>query len=168
MNARRINTRARGFTLVEAAVSSVLVGVLLVASLQALAAARMARYKNAELARATLLADGLLNEIRALPYSDPAGSSILGYDFAENGVWRGSFDDVDDFNGWTESPPQLPDGTPMDGYDSWSRSVRVYWCNPASPSGTSGAETGLKRIVVVVNHHGVPVATATAIKANLN
>lgn len=156
---------SRGFTLAEAAVSTVLVGVLLVASLQAIGAAKTAQYKTSESLRAQLLADGLLAEILTKAYTDPGPIPFFGPEVGE--ASRAAFNDVDDYNGWTESPPQNADGTAMSGFPNWTRSVAVAWCPTNSIMAAAGADTGLKRITVTVTHNGVPITTATAIKANL-
>lgn len=164
---RRTRNASRAFTLAEAALSAVLVGVLVVASLRALGAATVARYKTSETLRAQLLADDLLAEIMTRLYADPGGSVTLGRDAGELAASRASVNDADDYDGLTETPPRDTANNMMTGYDNWSRSVSVVWCPLANLTATSLTETGIKRITVSVTHNGVPVATATAIKADI-
>src|SRR5206468_12187441 len=81
-------------------------------------------------------------------YQDPTlPTLVLG---AELGETRVTFNDVDDYNGLSESPPQTANGTTIAGYTGWTRSVQVAWANPSNPSASSLIETGLKRITITV------------------
>ncbi len=73
---------------------------------------------------------------------------------------------MDDYNGWSESPPQFADGTAMPNLANWSRSVQVAFVNPTNLSQTSTTETGAKRITVTVTHNGVVVATRVAVRTD--
>ncbi|HVT79556.1 MAG TPA: hypothetical protein VHM90_02775, partial [Phycisphaerae bacterium] len=72
--------------------------------------------------------------------------------------------DVDDFNGWSESPPQDRAGNPMQDLAGWSRSVRVDFVSIANPTTVSATDAGLKRITVTVSKNNVPLATRVALK----
>ena len=41
--------------------------------------------------------------------------------------------DVDDYDGWSASPPEDKNGNPLVGFDDWGRSVSVEWVNPDNP-----------------------------------
>jgi hypothetical protein len=71
---------------------------------------------------------------------------------------------VDDYDGWSASPPQLADGTTMPDLAGWTRSVHVTRADPLDVSQASGAESGIKRITVQVTHLGAPAAELTAIR----
>jgi hypothetical protein len=159
--------RRRGFTVAEAAVSMVLVGVLIVASLRALGAARYGRALDSHRLRAHLLAHGLLAEILSKAYADPGGSLLLGPEPAELTASRAGRNDVDDFDRWSEDPLLDANGSKVSGFTDWSRSVRVVWCPWSDPSATSLVETGIKRITVTVRRRGVTIATAVGLKADL-
>jgi len=79
---------------------------------------------------------------------------------------KANYDDVDDFNGWSESPPQDRDGTVMSGLSGWQRSVVVDWVVAADPTQVSLSETGAKRVTVTVKHKGITIATRVAIRTN--
>jgi hypothetical protein len=145
----------------------VLVGVLIVASLRALGAARYGRAQDSQRLRARLLAHGLLSEILAKSYADPGGSLLLGPEATELAATRAQRNDVDDFDGWNEDPIQDASGSKIPGFANWSRSVRVAWCPWSDPSATSLVETGIKRVTVTVRHRGVAIATAVGLKADL-
>jgi MSHA pilin protein MshD len=157
----------RGFTIVEAALSTVVVGVMLVAALQTVGAARIAQCRNADRVRGAELASDLMAEITAQAYEDPAlptGSFGLALSKAAGGT-RSKFNDVDDYDGWTESPPQQKSGAVIPGFTGWTRAVRVRWVVPANPSATSLTDTGAKLITVTVSRNGVTVMRLSSIRS---
>jgi prepilin-type N-terminal cleavage/methylation domain-containing protein len=160
-------SRRRAFSLVEVAVSAVLVGVLMAAAMRSVGGSVLAQYRTAERAFARLLADGLLTEILAKDYRQ-AGSTGIGRDAGETTTSKVNYNDVDDFDTWTESPPQFADGTPMPDLANWSRSVQVVFVDPANlnQTSTSASETGAKRITVTVTHNGGVVATRVAVRTD--
>ena len=155
----------RAFSLVEVAVSAVVVGVLIVAAMRAVGGSVLAQRRTAERATARLLADGLLTDILAKDYRE-AGSTGIGLEAGESPTSKVNYDDVDDFNNWTESPPQFTDGSAMPDLANWSRSVRVAFVDPTNLSQTSSSDTGAKQITVTVTHNGVVVATRVAIRTD--
>ena len=160
----RISRAAGGFTLVDSVVAVVIVSLMVVAGLRAAAASQVAQYKSAERAIGRMLADGLLAEIMQLSYEDPSLPPVFGRESNETATSRGNYDDVDDYNGWSQSPPQDKDGVAMPGLDGWSRSVVVEWVNASDPTSVAAAETGTKRITVAVKHNNVTVVTRVAVR----
>jgi type II secretory pathway pseudopilin PulG len=148
---------ARAITIVEAAVSVVIVAVLLVAALRTLGAAARARVVQSAQAQGPSLARLLLAEIRATRYADPEmPDGPLGPEAGESAVKdRTGFDDVDDFNGFTESPPRARDGSPLPNLSAWRRDVAVEWVQPDQPDTVVNTDLGLKRITVTVTGNGV-------------
>ena len=58
------------------------------------------------------------------PTAIPADRPAFGPDSGESSWHRRSvFDDVDDYNGWNESPPQYRDGTTIPDRDDWRHRV---------------------------------------------
>ena len=160
---------ARAFTLVEATVSVFIVGVMVVAALSTVGATRLGEYKVAERCRALPLAQDLMAEILQQAYADPAygpGSFGLGGDEVGDGS-RSLWDDVDDYHGWSASPPEQKDGTPITGLADWQRSVNVAWVDPMALSQVEGSESDVKRITVTVTHKNVPVASLTAFRTSV-
>jgi MSHA pilin protein MshD len=168
MSERRAPSRsfrqASGFTLVEAIISVLIVGILFLAALQAAASARVADYLVANRNRGALLAQGLMDEITQKAYKNST-NPLFGPESGE--ASRSAFNDVDDYHGWSESPPQNPDGTSLPDYANWTRTVTVEWVPSTNLTGPpSGSETGLKRITVTVKFRDKPVASAVALRAN--
>ncbi len=148
--ARAVTARApgRGFSMVEVVICIVLISMALVAGLDAVGASARGQTLLAEQAKAAVLARQFLSEIRQMRYADPlVASPLFG---PEPGETRATFNDVDDFDGWQESPPQSADGTPIAGYAGWRRRVSIDWVTAASPNSPSQSDQGLKRITVRV------------------
>jgi type II secretory pathway pseudopilin PulG len=160
----------RGFSIVEAVLSTLVIGVMLVAVLNAVGGARAAQAWNADRLRATALASDLLAEIVDKAYRSPSGNWLIGPEADEVlalaiGGARSNLDDVDDYENWSESPPANANRTAIPGYSGWTRSVRVAWVNLNDPRAVSASPTGLKRITVTVRRKGVKLAELTALRA---
>jgi hypothetical protein len=156
----------RGVSIVEVAVATLLTGVLLVAALQAAGQSLLAQRQTADRSLGHLLAQGLLNEIRALPYCEPGTDEpTLGTDTGENAGARTTLDDVDDYHGLVENPPKARDGTSLGNVSGWTRSVTVAWV-AANDFSTAASASGAKRITVTASYNGNPVATATGVRTD--
>ncbi len=174
MTGRRI--QSRGFTLVEAAISIVLVSVLLVAALNTMGAAKLGQCNTLARGRAHLLAEDLMAEIMRQSYADPESvgfvdltdpsiiPSGLTTDPGESSSSRADFDDVDDYHGWTATPPEQKDGTTIPNLTGWTRGVGIERLDPATHLLAPASELGLKRITVGVAHDGVLVTKLVAFK----
>jgi type II secretory pathway pseudopilin PulG len=156
--------RLTGFTLVEAAISVVIVAVMFVAALNTVGAARVAQYKAILVGRGRMLAEALMAEILPQSYQEPGATCVFGPEAGESGTSRAAYDDVDDYHGWTESSLAAKDGTALPNSTNWSRTVTVEWVDPVNPQQVSGTETGAKRITVVAAFRNVPQATVVAIR----
>lgn len=114
----------RGFTLIETVLSTILVSVLLCAALSATIGARGGSVAAADRARALELAEELLAEIMQQAYVDPqTPTAAAGPDAGETS--RGDYDDIDDYDGWKQSPPQDIDGLAIAGSDGLTRMVTL-------------------------------------------
>ena len=139
---------ARGFSLVEAMVSAGIVGVMLVASVNLLGSAAKTRVTDNNRRTALALAQQLISEIQPLPYKDDSPTAVLfGPELDEGG--RSSYDDIDDYENYRETPPEERDGTVIAGYPGWQRKVKVHWVDPDTLA-ESLVDLGLVRIEVRV------------------
>lgn len=144
---------AGGFTLVEAAISTVIVGVIMTASLACVARTATFRKIQNDQQTAQALAAQLMAEILEKSYLDPASSSLgsLGPASAEVATGnRSLFDDVDDYDEWLESPPALADGTALSETTGWYRKVDVVFVDWSDLNTAVSTDVGLKRISVEV------------------
>lgn len=126
----------RGVTLIEVAISTVLVGVVLVASLETLGGSMRTTRAAADTIDAYNVLGMMLNEVRSAPFEDPDGNTAgLGIEADEpsSPTDRLAFDDADDYAGYTSTPPTSPDGTSIAGYDGWTQTFTVTYLE-ADPS----------------------------------
>lgn len=156
-----------GLTLIEATISIVLVGVLLTGALQTVGISRKGQKIMSDRARGQQLALDLMNEIMTQAYSTP-GATVLGLDLGKLNSNRSQFSDVDDYSGWTESPPADRSGNALSGMTGWRRSVTVEWADPVTLAPTNQADSGLKLVTVTSTNRGAsggPVATIKAYRS---
>jgi len=149
---RRINRR--GNTLIEVVVSTVLVGVVLVAALETVGSSARSQRKSASVAEAWALAERYAAEIMAKPYEDPQGNAVFGTEPNDGAVLkRDDLDDIDDYHNWAESPPKSSGGVTLAGYAGWTVRVTVTRCASTPSGSTIGevvADQGIKRVQVRV------------------
>jgi len=122
--------RRNGFTIMEAAISVAIVGILMASSLTAMGQIAKARRVQAERRSAYELNLQLMTEILSQYFVDPGSNTT-----------RATFNGVNDYNGYTESPPTRKDGTVLSDYSSWTRSVVVTYVNPNNPANALAGST---------------------------
>lgn len=139
-----------GLSLIETVVSVVVVSLLFAAALNATGASAATRALVNDHSRGAELCQALMAEITTQSYSDPdTALDGLGPDLGEsNGLDRTGFDDVDDFNGWSSSPPEERDGTAIPNTTGLSRSVIVSKYSDAL-NGDLFADAGEVKLVTV-------------------
>jgi type II secretory pathway pseudopilin PulG len=163
-NSPSSHTLAGGFTLLEAAISTVVVAVMFVAALNTVGASKVTQHRAALAGRGRLFAESLMAEILQQSYQNPVEPHVFGLESGESGLNRSTYNDVDDYSGLTESPLVAKDGTTLPNSANWQRTVTVEWVDPLNPNQVSGAETGAKRITVVAAFRNVPQATVVTVK----
>jgi type II secretory pathway pseudopilin PulG len=163
---RRVIFR-HGLSIIEATLSTVIVGLMLLAALRAVGAARMGENQQIHRQQGLNLAQQLMNEILRQHYDDPQyGSGSIGLDGDESGIGdRSLYDDVDDYDGWSASPPQQRDGTILDGMENWAREVEVDWVQPEDLETVAGSDLGIKRIVVRTLYDGAEITEVQALRS---
>lgn len=155
----KLATSQAGFSLTEVVVCTMLVGVMIFGSMSTITVSRFTHRQAANQSAGPGLAQELLSEILAQAYqppttetSPPGGSPA---------VARESFDDVDDYDGYSSSPVAR-DGTPLPGYEGWLRTVEVQLLGDALNAQSS--DQGLKRITVRVTDPEGTTTTLTALR----
>lgn len=158
----------RAFTMLEAMLSVVLVGTVVVAAMSTLGKALVIEQLIAERGNGLAMGQQLMAEILQQPYVDPDGGPlILGPDPSEEGDGsRALWDDVDDYDGWSASPPQDKDGTEASNLQGWRRTVEVVWVDPTDPSQTVGSDQGAKWISVTVTRDDKLIASLAALRSS--
>jgi hypothetical protein len=150
--------------MVEALASVLIVGVLLVAVLDTAGAAKTAQYKNGDRGVGHLLAQSLMSEILLTAYEEPVDLPSFGPEAPETTALRVGYDDVDDYDKWSASPPQNQDGTEIGDRTGWARSVTVEYADPNDLTQKAVVASGIKRITVTVKHNDLIVGSITAIR----
>jgi MSHA pilin protein MshD len=163
---KHLSRPRRGFSLIEAAVSTLVVGLLLVAAMGTLHAAKATQVSIALRSRASAMAQSVMNEALALSYADPNQSAAFGPEAGETGATRALYDDVDDLHGLDETPPRDRDGAALDGaaISKWRRRVIIAWVDATDFAAERNADTGVKRIKVEVYYAGKPMATLVSVR----
>ena len=156
-----------GFTLVEAVISMLIVGLMLVAALSTLGASARAQHFQASRGRGFTLARDLLTEVLQAAYDDPEDpGNGIDQDSGESGVDRGDYDDVDDYDGWSGSPLEHKDATHVPDAAGWQRQVTVTYADPVTLASTgTTSDTGLKFITVTATGPGGEVTTLQGLRS---
>ena len=152
--------------MVEVAFATVIVSVMLLTALNMVGAAGTGLRSITDRATGNFLAEQLMAEILQQDYEDPeAAMGSFGTEGIE-GVTRDRsyFDDVDDYDGWSSSPPESKDGSVISGYSGWRRRVDVTWVDPIDMGLVLQSDTGVKRAVITVTRDAIKVAELQAIR----
>lgn len=156
---------ARGITLVEAVVSIMIVGGLLAAALSNVGISRKTQKVLSDNARGQQLAVDLMNEILTQRYMTAGNPPVFGLEAGKSGANRSQFTDVDDYDGWSETPPRDKCGNALAGVNGWVRSATVVFADPVTWLQTSTPNTGLKLITVEVSNGAVVVGTVAGYRS---
>jgi prepilin-type N-terminal cleavage/methylation domain-containing protein len=157
--------RRSAFTLVEVLMTILVISVGLVASMRAMPVLIEVSRATHEQLLAQQLAGEMLAEISMLPYEDPNTTPGFGPESGEATTTRADFDDIDDYHGWTESPPQRKDGSLVPDADGFTRSVTVQ--NVLTSDFTTAVSNGgsdAKRIIIRVTLPGMSDVTVTTVR----
>lgn len=151
----------------ESMVSVLLVGILMIAALQALGASRRRELSTVDSVLAQQLAGALMTEILLQAYQEPDSSQtrVFGPESGESTGNRSLFDDVDDYAGWTSAPPNDRSGAVVPGFSGWTRTVNVQWADPDSLAPSAASFTGLKKITVTVTKNGKLAASLVSYRS---
>ena len=160
----RNRSERRAFSMLEVVISVFLVGTVMVVAMEVFVSATAGRVRNGNQARAVLLAQALIDEILDQPYLELDGTPAFGPETGETADGtRTSFDDVDDYNAWSASPPEAKDGADLPLTGDWSREVSVCWVSADNTETSTASDGGLKRILVTVKYKGEPAASLTVV-----
>lgn len=111
--------------MLEVVVSLFLVATILLVSLTASANVMRNRASAVTSVQGQILAGYFLDEISSLEFRDLSDDALFGPEPDESDSDRTSFDDVDDYHGFSQVTPTFRDGQSILGYDNWSVRVRI-------------------------------------------
>jgi len=149
--------RRSGFTLIEAALVTTIISFGVLAMLQLLAVGTVSNNDGAQMSTAINLAKGIREMMVGMSIADPATPTHWGSEAGEN---LATYNDIDDFDGKTYSPPIDARRTSIAALNDWSQSIRVQTVDPnlltsTVPNGTTAAV----RVTVTVSHNGKQITT---------
>jgi len=144
----------RGVTFVEIVASIVVLGIALPPLIAVFTEVAGKSPDHTYQVMARTYADSLMEEIASKAFEDP--DEAPGSFGAEEGA-RAAYDDIDDYDGLSNSPPQHFDGTLLDDYGGFTRGVLVANVTAADTDPSTAAASGttaFKRIRVAVTWTG--------------
>ncbi len=139
-----------GLTLIEVVVILAVAGIVLLALALGLHEHARLLQDKLHLQWANLIAEDLMLEIRSRSFTDPQTPATFG---PEESPPRANFDDVDDYDGLSDSPPRTIEGAPLTNYDDFTVTAAVENVNPGdldTETPPADGSTPFKRITVVV------------------
>ena len=143
-------TSNRGVTLIEAVVAISVLAIAIPPLVGLFTEVASHGTGNTYQGVAVVYADSLMEEIVSKAYEDPDEPSGS---FGSEEAFRSSYDDIDDYDGMSNSPPERIDGTTLGDYGGFTRSATVDNVTAADPDPTtpqSDGSTDFKRIEVTV------------------
>lgn len=163
---------SRGFVLVEVAIAYLVLTLALTALVPAFIMAVKANKSTEKIQASTDLAAELLEEVRLrrwdettpTPVSFVAVPSTIGLDTGESASNKTTFDDVDDFHGWSENGAVDPIMRSLPAFAGYQRTVDVAYVD--SSMSPSGATTDYKRVTVCAATTGLSPICLTTVLTN--
>lgn len=162
--------RGRAFTLMEVAITSVIIGIGFVATMHLVA---VSTQQNMAADHATVgmhLAQHLEEYMSLLPFDDPTSGSTG--NFGPEEPTPAQYDDVDDFASISFCPPVDARLQPLNDLGQYTQVVRVVRVDPNRLGLEVNGYTGAARVDVTVEFRaspgdaGIPVFTTSWIRAD--
>jgi len=125
---RRRASTARGFTLLETMLTTIIVGVAITALVKLVLTMTIQNVASQRMTTGTMLANNVREMLAGLPFSDPSnGTLTFGPETGESSL--AAFNDVDDFDGFNSTVRNdIPVGQPVGPVDAARRVIT--WINP--------------------------------------
>lgn len=125
--------KINGFTLIEILITLVILGIFMLSISSYLIITYRVTNRNKNNVIAISLANGLMEEILSRRWDEryDTGSLTLGIDIGELITDKTTFDDIDDFNLYEESPPQDPLGNDLTAFGQFRLNVDVSYLTTA-------------------------------------
>jgi type II secretory pathway pseudopilin PulG len=159
--------RRRGFTMMEAALATVIVGTAVVAAAELFGTCAKQNIHASHSTVAMMLANNVQEAMANAAFSDPqTGRAVYG---AEGGETLAGYDDLDDFDNRTFNPPIDARRVSIPEMSQYSQVVTVRPVlseqlssnsNDASPTIATSTYTGAARVRVRVFYRATPTSQA--------
>lgn len=163
----------RGYILMEAVVTTLILSLSIVALMPLFAMSIKGNRRSEKILVASHLAQELMEEIKLRKWDEASltqrpgpllSPSPLGPDQGEDKADKKTFNDVDDFDGWTEDPPSDPVMRPLSEFKDYRRSVVVGFAD--SELSPTPQPTNYKHVKVCVASENVTWTCLDRIFAN--
>ena len=162
----RVSRRDNGFSFVEILISIVLVGLSITALVFASNSFTMANGAGADLSTAEFLVEQIRELTTLLPVVDPeTATTTFGSEAGETTV--AAYDDIDDFNDVTFSPPIDANRNAVTALAAFSQNVTVQNVSQTNFNVVAGPHmSNFVRVTVGVSLNGRELCSASWIRAN--
>ncbi len=162
----RVSRRQDGFSFVEILISIILVGLSITALVFASNSFTMSNGAGADLSTAEFLIEQIRELTTLLPVVDPETTTTqFGAETGETTL--ATYDDVDDFNAATFSPPIDASRTQLTTLTAFSQSVTVSNVSQSNFDTAVGAHASdFVKITVQIFLNGREISSASWIRAN--
>ena len=160
MSATRVRSARDGFTLIEVAVATVIVGIGMAALMVSVGSSTRVNEAGGKLAQATVLAQEIREWTLALPFSDPDAQDAHNPPGPDGVDPQVSVDDLDDLMGVTFKPPRVGMGIAISSLPDWSQTISMSWRDPNDVAVLAPHGPGTTDVVYVhvdVLYRNVPV-----------
>jgi prepilin-type N-terminal cleavage/methylation domain-containing protein len=167
---RRVRHCRRGFTLMETALATVIIGVGIMAMMRLVTTCTSENDLAKQTTNAMLLADHVQEAMAGLAFNDPF--SVNTNFGPEPGETLATYNDVDDFDGKSFSPPIDSMRNQMPQFIQFTQVVSVCPVlpaqlngntNPAAPTIAKTTYTGAVRVTVQILYRRVPADQPTEV-----
>lgn len=159
-----------GFSLIELAVSTAIIGIGVLALMSAIGNGSRANGEAREMSRGVFLAQEIREWTLRLPFKDPDAADANNAPGPDGTDPQTFVDDLDDLTNVTFTQPRDGRGVAITELANWSQSITLTWRDPdnlAGPAATAGS-TNVVNVQVVVKNRGVPVLTTSWLVARRN
>ncbi len=162
--------RTRGFSLIEVLIASMLVGLAIAALVVANGTFTMANYAGADLTTAEFLIEQIREMTAMLPVMDPNTMTPPQFGVEADETTVAAYDDVDDFDGVTFSPPVDAARTPLPDLAAFTQTITVERLNPSNFDQVEddSYNSDFFRVTVTIaqsNQPDRPISTANWVRA---
>ena len=166
---RRCRGARGGFTIIEAALTTVIVGLGILSMTELFAACTSQNTAANRMTAAMLLTSHIQECMAGLPFNDPFNPSHFG---PEAGETLATYNDIDDFDGSRFNPPIDATRQPLPNQSQYTQLISVMPVytnqlnvntNEATPTITKTTYTGAVRVRVKILYQRTPADPATEI-----
>jgi len=155
--------KTSGFTIIEALIATILVGLAIVALVMANGVFTQANAAAVNLSTAQFLVEQIRELTVVLPVVDPTTEDAT---FGPEEGSLASYDDLDDFDGTSFSPPINASRSTMSDLSSFTQQITVENVNSSNFNQTVADHSSpFVKVTVTVSQNSQPLTSATWLRA---